>query len=132
MSKAKGSRAERELLRMFYDTGIWGGCRTAGSGSTPLPSPDLLVANGKRYLAIECKSLKSNSKYLEKEQIKELIEFSKKFGAEPWVGLRFNNIGWYFIQPHKLKKTKNGSLVVSLNLLEEKGFNFNRLINDQK
>ncbi|MEK6836011.1 MAG: Holliday junction resolvase Hjc [Nanoarchaeota archaeon] len=128
MSKSKGSRAERELLNMFWETGLWGGYRSAGSGSTPLPSPDLLVGNGKRYLAIECKSLKSKSRYLEPQQIKELIEFSKIFGAEPWIGLRFNNIGWYFIHPKKLKKTKNGNLIASLELLEKNGLNFEKLI----
>ena len=127
MSKEKGSRAERELLAMFWENGF-GGYRSAGSGSTPLPSPDLLVGNGKRYLAIECKSLKSKTKYLEIEQIKELIEFSKKFGAEPWIGLRFNNIGWYFIQPHRLEKTKNGSLIASLEFLEKEGLKFQDLI----
>ena len=128
MSKQKGSRAERELLSMFWDTGIWGGFRTAGSGSTPLPSPDLLVGNGKRYLAIECKSLKTKAKYLEEQQIKELIEFSKRFGAEPWIGLRFNNVGWFFIQHEKLEKTKNGSLIASLEILKNKGLSFNKLI----
>lgn len=127
-SKAKGSRAERELLAMFWKIG-YGGYRSAGSGSTPLPSPDLLVGNGKRYLAIECKSLKTKAKYLEPEQIKELIEFSKRFGAEPWIGLRFNNLGWYFIQPHKLEKSKKGSLIASIDILKERGSNFDGLIN---
>src|SRR3989338_40531 len=119
MSKAKGNRAERELLDMFWNNSF-AGYRAAGSGSTPLPSPDLLVGNGKRYLAIECKSIKTKAKYLEDEQIKELIEFSKRFGAEAWIGLRFNHIGWYFIQPHKLEKTKNGTLIASLEFLKEK------------
>jgi len=127
MSKSKGSRAERELLGLFWENNF-AGFRVAGSGSTPLPSPDLLVGNGKRYLAIECKSLKNKTKYLEDEQIKELIEFSKRFGAEPWIGLRFNNIGWYFIQPHKLGKTRNGSLVASLEFLEKDGLKFQDLI----
>ena len=127
MSKEKGSRAERELLSMFWENGF-GGYRSAGSGSTPLPSPDLLVGNGKRYLAIECKSLKNKTKYLEVKQIKELIEFSKKFGAEPWIGLRFNNIGWYFIQPNKLEKTKNKNLIASLEFLEKEGLRFEELI----
>jgi Holliday junction resolvase len=125
--KSKGSRAERELLSLFWSNGF-GGYRSAGSGSTLLPSPDLLVGNGKRYLAIECKSSKSKAKYLEIEQIKELIEFSKKFGAEPWIGLRFNNIGWYFIQPHRLEKTKNGTLIASLNVLQKEGLKFEELI----
>ena len=127
-SKAKGSRAERELLAIFWKNS-YAGFRVAGSGSTPLPSPDLLVGNGKRYLAIECKSLKTKAKYLEPEQIQELVEFSKRFGAEPWIGLRFNNLGWFFIQPHILEKSKKGSLIASLDILKEKGLNFNQLIN---
>ena len=127
MSKAKGSRAERELLSMFWENNF-AGYRAAGSGSTPLPSPDLLVGNGKRYLAIECKSLKSKAKYLEEEQIQELIKFAKTFGAEAWIGLRFNNLGWYFIQPDKLEKTKSGTLIASFDVLKEKGLSFNDLI----
>ncbi|MEK6907487.1 MAG: Holliday junction resolvase Hjc [Nanoarchaeota archaeon] len=126
-SKAKGSRAERELLSMFWENNF-AGFRAPGSGSTPLPSPDILVGNGKRYLAIECKSIKTKAKYLEPEQIKELLDFSKKFGAEPLIGVRFNNIGWYFIHPNKLEKTKNGSLIASLEFLQEKGLKFEDLI----
>ena len=77
MSKAKGSRAERELLGMFWENNF-AGYRAAGSGSTPLPSPDLLVGNGKRYLAIECKSLKSKAKYLEEEQISIPVQVNGK------------------------------------------------------
>ena len=128
MSKSKGSRAERELLAMFWENNF-AGYRAAGSGSTPLPSPDLLVGNGKRYLAIECKSIKTKAKYLEESQVRELIEFSRRFGAEPWIGLRFNNLGWYFMQPNKLVKSKKGSLIASLEILKQKGLNFNELIN---
>ena len=125
--KEKGSRAERELLAMFWNNG-YGGYRAAGSGSTPLPSPDLLVGNGKRYLAIACKSLKSKSKYLKEAQVNDLLKFSKIFGAESWIGLRFNNIGWYFIQPNKLNKTKNGTLIASLEVVKERGLTFDELI----
>ena len=128
--KDKGSRTERELLAMFWENS-YAGFRVAGSGSTPLPSPDLLVGNGKRYLAIECKSSKTKAKYLEEEQINELIEFSKKFGAEPWIGVRFNNLGWYFIQPSKLEKSKKGSLIASLEILKQNGISFNKLISGQ-
>ena len=129
--KDKGSRTERELLAMFWENNF-AGFRVAGSGSTPLPSPDLLVGNGKRYLAIECKSSKVKSKYLEEEQIKELLEFSKKFGAEAWIGIRFNNLGWYFVQPDKLERSKKGNLIASLEALEKEGLKFNDLISDQK
>ncbi len=127
MSKAKGSRAERVLLAMFWENSF-AGFRAPGSGSTPLPSPDILVGNGKRYFAIECKSIKTKVKYLEAEQIRELVDFSKRFGAEPWIGVRFNNLGWYFIQPHKLEKTKTGTLIASLEFLQKEGLRFQDLI----
>ena len=64
MSKKKGSRTERELFYLFYESS-WMPIRVAGSGSTPIPAPDLLVGNGKRVLAIECKAIKGTKKYFE-------------------------------------------------------------------
>ena len=59
--KSKGTRGERELFHLFWNN-QWGCIRTAGSGSTPLPAPDLLASKKNRYLAIECKVLKNNIK----------------------------------------------------------------------
>ena len=103
MSKAKGARAERELQHMFHKNNF-GVVRVAGSGSATIPAPDLLVGNGSRVLAIECKSLKKDKKYITKEQVKELKEFAKRFGAEAWLGIRFDNKGWYFLKHEDFKK----------------------------
>ena len=118
MSKKKGTRAERELMHMFWSKGF-GVTRSAGSGSTPLPNPDILVGKNKRYLAIECKSLNKGSKFFPKEEISELTEFSKRFCAEPWLAIRFDREGWYFIQPKHLKKSENGNFSVSLKGLKQ-------------
>ena len=59
-SKKKGTRAERELIHMFFKSEPWASVRVAGSGSMPFPCPDLVAGNGKRVLAIECKSLADN------------------------------------------------------------------------
>lgn len=126
-SKKKGSRTERELFDMFWSAD-WSCVRIAGSGSTPKPSPDLIAGNGKKVLAIECKSTKKDYKYLNKEQVEELKLFSKKFGAEPWIGIRFNNLGWYFLQPKKLRKVKGGNLMVSKELAKKSGLSFKELI----
>lgn len=127
MSKAKGSRAERELLHMLWQS-RFAVVRSAGSGLSSYPNPDLIASNGKKYLAIECKSLKSNIKYLTKDDIKQLLSFSKKFGAEPWFGIRFDNENWYFIEPKKLEKSKNGNFNISINLAKKRGLTFNKLI----
>jgi len=127
MSKAKGSRTERELIRKFYDTGSFIALRTAGSGSTPLPAPDLLVGCNNKVFAIECKSGK-DKRYIKKDQIDELKEFASKFGAEPWIGVRFDRLGWYFLKIEDLHVSKGGNHLVSKEIALEKGITFENLI----
>lgn len=125
--KSKGINAERELIHMFNKNN-WMCIRVAGSGSSRYPSPDLLAGNVKRKLAIECKSSKSKNKYLTNDEINQLKIFSKSFGAEPWVGIRFNNEQWYFLSIDDIKKTKN-HYKISLDLAKKKGLLFNELTN---
>tara|TARA_Y100000310_G_C20167708_1_gene572150 strand:- start:141 stop:572 length:432 start_codon:yes stop_codon:yes gene_type:complete len=128
MSKNKGSRTERELMNMFFQTNEFIALRAAGSGSTPLPCTDLIVGGNGRVLAIECKSGKG-TRYIKKQQIEELLEFSKRFGAEPWLGTRFDNNEWLFLEISNLKKSKTGNnYVINLSLAKEKGINFDELI----
>lgn len=111
---------------MFWDSG-WACLRTAGSGSTSLPAPDLLVGNATRVLAIECKSGKGEYRYIDNNQVQELKIFAEKFGAEPWVGARFDGKGWFFIKAHEL--TSSGkNFVVSKKEAYEKGLRFEKLI----
>ncbi len=126
--KEKGSRAERELVHKFYNNHPWMALRAPGSGSTPLPSPDVLATNADRYLAIECKSIKSKQKTFKPEEVNQLLEFSTRFGAEPWIGIKFDYKGWFFLKPEDMKVTKQGNHSVTLNLAEKKGIDFNKLI----
>ena len=126
--KTKGSRTERELVHLFNETGIWSAIRVAGSGLTSDPNPDVLAGNKNRYLAIECKSTKSNNKYLTPEEIEQIVTFSSKFGAEPWIGIRFNNKPWRFLNPLELEKTKSSNLIINTKIAEEKGIKFEELI----
>ncbi|MBS3175214.1 Holliday junction resolvase [Candidatus Woesearchaeota archaeon] len=129
--KAKGSRNERELVHMFNDTNLWSAVRIAGSGLTSDPNPDVLAGNKQRYLAIECKSLKNSIKYLYPEEIDQIVNFSSRFGAEPWIAVKFNNKGWFFLKPEFLEKTKSDNYSVSLLLAKEKGLSFEQLILSQ-
>tara|TARA_Y100000310_G_C20644664_1_gene795887 strand:- start:1387 stop:1758 length:372 start_codon:yes stop_codon:yes gene_type:complete len=122
--KEKGSRAERELLHKFFDIG-WICVRAAGSGSIPLPCPDLLAGKGGRSLAIECKSTKKLKKYLTKQEVEDLIRFSEMFGAEAIVGLRVDRNGWSFFDAKDLKFT--GKFYVADS---SKGIKFEELINE--
>lgn len=85
-----------------------------------------------RVLAIECKGGKG-SRYIKRKQVEELKEFAERFGAEPWLGARFDNNEWLFLELHNLKKSKSGNnFVVDLRLAKEKGINFEELIKGDK
>lgn len=130
--KNKGCRTERELFHKFWENGF--ACaRVAGSGSTILPAADLIAGKRGRILAIECKSGKRDIKrYIKEKQIKELKEFSRILGAEPWIGVRFNNEEWFFLALNKLIKGKGKNFVLDLENVKKHGITFNELIGKQK
>jgi len=125
--KQKGSRLERELLHMFWDAKWW--ClRVAGSGSMPLPCPDLLAGKKGDSLAIECKGSKSTRKYITKEQIDELKSFAKGFGAQPWIGIRFNGMPWRFLKPQHLSKSNGKHYYIDKTETLKKSIDFKTLL----
>lgn len=127
MSKIKGTRAERELFHMLWQS--FGACvRIAGSGSTTKPAPDLLAGNKNYFLAIECKAVKGDAKYLSDEDVAQLLIFAEQFGAEPWLAVRFDNKGWFFLDARTLEKSKGKSFVVSYAHVQEKGLVFDTFV----
>lgn len=111
---------------MFYDTNSFIALRAAGSGSTPLPAPDLLVGGKGRVLAIECKAGK-DSRYIKKDQIEELTEFSTRFGAEPWIGVRFDRRDWQFVKIEHLRISKGGNYFIDKEIAAKSGISFQEL-----
>ena len=124
-TKAKGTKGERELVKLFNEAG-WSCIRVAGSGSSRYPSPDLLAGNAIRRLAIECKVTKSHKKYLAPDEVKQLQTFSQKFGAEAWLGVRFLGEQWYFLMLEDLENTGN-NWAVSLEQAKLKGLTIGEL-----
>ena len=96
----KGSKAERELMKILEDNGF-GVVRVAGSGNND--KPDLLVSDGKRVSAIECKSTKLEYKYIDEIELENFFKFCRKFGARGWYAIRFNRIGWRFLPIESIK-----------------------------
>ena len=125
--KQKGSKAERELLHMFWNTGKWAALRSAGSGSMKYPGPDLIVSNKLRRLAIECKSSKDKKIYLNNYDIKQLKDFCNIFGAEPWFAVRFARKDWLFLSLEDIEKTENG-YVIDSKVAERRGLLIDELI----
>lgn len=124
--KAKGSNAERDLIHKFNENG-WVAIRSAGSGSMQFPSPDILAGNNLRRLAIECKSTADIRKYLTKKEVDELVFFAQKFGAEPWIGVKFDRMEWFFINIEDMEKTDK-SYSIDIPSAKRKGLSFEQLI----
>ncbi|KXA98852.1 nucleoid-structuring protein H-NS, partial [candidate division MSBL1 archaeon SCGC-AAA259J03] len=102
----KGSRAERELVNIFWESGF-AVMRSPASGSgRKHPQPDILVSDGEKIFGIETKSTSSDVVYIRKEEIEKLEEFCEKFGCDPLIGIRFDWKGWVFFHPGECKKTE--------------------------
>ena len=122
-NKSKGSKAERELVKLFTEQG-WRAVRVAGSGVGEDSPCDILAAKlGRKGFAIEAKSSKKNAIYISKSQIEDFILFSNIIGLKPVIAVRFSHEGWLFIEPAHLKDT--GKLwSVSLENAKENGKKF--------
>lgn len=124
--KSKGINAERDLIHRFWSTNITA-TRVAGSGSSKYPSPDILVGNRSRKLAIEAKITKENKKYLTKKEINELKIFSELFGAEPWIAIKFKGIEWLFLPLNEITETKK-CFLIDAEIAKRRGILFEELI----
>jgi holliday junction resolvase Hjr len=124
--KAKGSNAERDLIHKFNDNG-WVAIRSAGSGSQQYPAPDILAGNNLRRVAIECKATAGIRKYLTRKEVDELVFFANKFGAEAWIGVKFDRLDWYFINIEDLDRTEK-SYSIDIPVAKRKGLSFEQLI----
>ena len=104
-NKAKGSKAERELVEILTESG-WRAARIAGSGVNDNSPCDIIAAKvGRKGCVIEAKSSKKSTIYITKEQINDFYLFSQIIGLNPIIALRFNREGWFFISPNQLKDT---------------------------
>jgi holliday junction resolvase Hjr len=122
-NKSKGSKSERELVKMFTERG-WRAARVAGSGVNEDSPCDLIVGKvNRKGFTIEAKSSKKDRIYITKKQIEDFILFSSMIGLKPVIAVRFNREGWYFLEPRFLGDTGN-NWWVSLDLVKEKGKRF--------
>ncbi|HLP80124.1 MAG TPA: Holliday junction resolvase Hjc [Acidobacteriota bacterium] len=124
--KAKGIRAERELVHLLQARGC-AAIRIAGSGCTQEPSADILAGNSVRQFAIECKSVAGDSRYITQEAVNDFLMFARQFGAEPWIAVRFARKPWRFLLCEDLHQTPK-SYAVTIELAESKGLLLDELI----
>lgn len=125
--KAKGTAAENELIHKFWEN-KWVCVRVAGSGSTKYPSPDLLASNGDKKIVMEVKAVNATKKYFTRQEIRDLEFFGEKFGAQAWVGVKFQQDQWYFLPTSELEQTAAENYVIDIVSMKRKGFKFEDII----
>ncbi len=124
-NKAKGANVERELVKLFTESG-WRSLRVAGSGVNDDSPCDLIAGKvGKKGYAIEVKSSRKTSIYITKGQINDFMTFALSLGLQPALAIKFNYQGWLFIEPRHLKDTGN-NWVVSLENAKTNGQRFSQ------
>ena|SRR3989338_11349107 len=124
-NKAKGSNAERELVKLFVEHD-WGAVRVAGSGVGEEAFCDIIAAkSGRKGFAVEVKSSKKLTIYITKQQINDFVIFTSILGLRPAIAVRFNREGWLFLVPKYLKDTGK-YWAVSLKTAKEKGKKFSQ------
>ena len=118
-NKAKGSNAERELLRLFTEQG-WRAARIAGSGVNDDSPCDMIVGKlGRPGYVVEAKSSKQNRIYIKKQQIEDFFLFSSMIGLNPVIAVRFTREGWLFLKPDQLEDSGKNWVVSRKKALNE-------------
>ncbi len=131
MSKySKGSNAERELIKKAFSLGF-AAARTAGSGSTPLPAPDLVILGKDLKLGVESKAWNANYLHLDSKQMNELILWGEKAGAKIFIGWKKNREGWSFLTPNQFNKA-NKNFLISWKKAKQVGVSFEVILGLQK
>jgi Holliday junction resolvase len=124
----KGSKEERDLVHLLWKKGFAAMRAPASGGATKKPLPDVLAGNSKKYLAIEVKTTSKDLIYVDSSQIDGLIEFSKIFGAEPYLGIKFKQTNWIFLKPDSIAKTKSQNYKIEKKLVIEIGLDLDEVV----
>jgi len=109
VTNQKGARRERELVNLIDGTSYAVMRAPASGAGTERELPDVLCGNGDDFYAIEAKSSGGDPTYVGKEEVEGLNYFSKNFGAESRIAVRFDYMDWYFFHPSEMYQTDAGS-----------------------
>ncbi|MDO8648073.1 MAG: Holliday junction resolvase Hjc [Candidatus Diapherotrites archaeon] len=125
----KGANAERELIKVLWNNGF-ATVRAAGSGVTPLPSPDLIALGNGKKLAFECKAWDSAYLNLSVEQFLTTKQWCSIAGSEFFIAWKVPNKGWLFLKPETfVRNPKN--FTISLKTAKVKAVPLNVILGKQ-
>ncbi|MCX6803334.1 MAG: Holliday junction resolvase Hjc [Candidatus Diapherotrites archaeon] len=106
----KGANAERELIKVLFDKGF-AVLRVAGSGVSPLPSPDVVALKNSRILAFECKAWKGNYLAIPVVTFNDEVNWARVAGAEFFVGWKVPHEGWFFLRAEHFRNAGKNFMV---------------------
>jgi Holliday junction resolvase len=122
-SNAKGDRRERELVNQLDERGFAVMRAPASGSATSRELPDVLAGNGVVFYAIEVKASAGDPIYLDQKEVYDLVYFGRNFGADPYIGVRFDRESWYFFDPRgdEIHETYGGNYRVKKETALEQG-----------
>lgn len=127
----RGFREERELVEIFWRKGFAAVRIPASGSSSSRPLPDILVGSSRygKYLAIEVKTTSSDTIYVSSIELSSLVEFSRIFGAQPLLAVKFKpRGGWYIVDPERLERTRKGNFKLTLERARRVGVRVDRFL----
>ena len=101
----KGVREERELVNLLDRLGF-AVLRAPASGSkTRLDRPDILAGRKGLIIALEVKSTSKRVLYVHGESVAQLKRFSERFGAKPFLAVKFKYTrkGWLLLDAEEIE-----------------------------
>lgn len=104
MSKTKGTYYERQLVKAFWDAGFGVIRAPTSGGATARALPDIIAGNGEVYYAIEVKMRRKLPVYITVEQVDEIKEFSRRFGAKAFIAVKLPYKEWELIPIENLSR----------------------------
>ena len=106
----RGFRDERELVSRLEHLGF-AVLRAPASGSgTRSDRPDILAGRKGFCIALEVKTTSRRVLYIRQESVDQLVRFSERFGAKPYLAVKFkrSGYGWLLLRPDQAERTGGG------------------------
>lgn len=125
-SYARGANAERELISFLWDRGF-AATRTAGSGASILPAPDLVALSKDFKFAFECKFWRANYLHISRKNFTDQLEWCSRADAFFVVAWKIPRKGWFFLPEH-LFNSNEKFFTISLSKAYSDGLSFDELL----
>lgn len=106
----RGFREERELVNRLEKLGFAVLRAPASGAGTKLDRPDLVAGRRGFYIVVEVKTTRRKVLYIRAESLEQLVRFAERFGAEPYLAVKFkrSGYGWLLLKPGQMERTSKG------------------------